>query len=257
MDRYDIRININPMRGSRYFELDAARGVALILMILYHILFCLYFFKTGLAPWFDPYTMSGAPIAFLFVVIAGVSLVLSTGRETRPVRAAKKLFFRGLYLLCFAAVITIVTRLVYPAETVVFGILHLLGVSTILTIPFVVMKVKPYIPLVFGIICIALSPIVSLLRGPAFLIPFGITYNGFATLDYEPLIPWFGVVLLGVALGSVVYKDGIRHGILTRLGEMPRGFAPLCFIGRHTLIIYLVHVPVIIGVLFLLGLVSL
>jgi uncharacterized membrane protein len=135
--------------------------------------------------------------------------------------------------------------------------LHLLGVSTILTIPFVVMKVKPYIPLVFGIICIALSPIVSLLRGPAFLIPFGITYNGFATLDYEPLIPWFGVVLLGVALGSVVYKDGIRHGILTRLGEMPRGFAPLCFIGRHTLIIYLVHVPVIIGVLFLLGLVSL
>ncbi len=74
------------MRGSRYFELDAARGVALILMILYHVLFCMYFFDTGLAPWFDPFTMSGAPIAFLFVVIAGVSLVLSAGRETSPVR---------------------------------------------------------------------------------------------------------------------------------------------------------------------------
>lgn len=245
------------MRGSRYFELDAARGIALILMIIYHILFCLYFFGTGLAPWFDPFTISGAPIAFLFVVIAGVSLVLSTGRETNPVRAAKKLLFRGLYLLCFAAVITIVTWLVYPAEFVVFGILHLIGIATLISIPFVVMKVKPYIPLAFGIICIALSPIVSMLRGPAFLIPFGITYNGFATLDYEPLIPWFGVVLLGVTLGLIIYKDGVRRGILTILGEMPRILAPLCFIGRHTLIIYLVHVPIIIGVLFLLGLVNL
>ena len=245
------------MRGSRYFELDAARGIALILMILYHILFSLYFFQTGVATWFDPYTMSGAPIAFLFVVIAGISLVLSTGREKNPVRAAKKLFFRGLYILCFAAVVTIVTWLVYPEEVVVFGILHMIGISTIISIPFVVMKVKPYVPLAFGIICIVLSPIVSLLRGPAFLIPFGITYNGFATLDYEPLVPWFGVVLLGVALGSVIYKDGVRHGLLTRLGEMPRCFGPLCFIGRHTLIIYLVHVPVIIGVLVLLGLVTL
>ncbi|ABN06523.1 protein of unknown function DUF1624 [Methanocorpusculum labreanum Z] len=245
------------MRGSRYFELDAARGIALILMILYHILFCLYFFGTGLVPWFDPYTMSGAPIAFLFIVIAGISLVLSTGRETSPVKAAKKLVIRSLYLLCIAAVITIVTWIVYPEETVVFGILHLIGVATILAIPFVVMKVKPYVPLVFGLICIVLSPFVSMLRGPAFLIPFGITYNGFATLDYEPLIPWFGVVLLGVALGQVIYKGGVRRGILTRLGEMPRVLAPLCFIGRHTLIIYIVHVPIIIGVLFLLGLVSL
>ena len=257
MDRYDIRININLMRGSRYFELDAARGIALILMIVYHILFCLYFFSTGLVPWFNPFSMSGAPIAFLFIMIAGVSLVLSTGRETSPVRAAKKLFFRSLYLLCVAAVITIVTWLVYPAETVVFGILHLIGISTILAIPFVVLKVKPYVPLVFGTICIVLSPFVSMLRGPAFLIPVGITYNGFATLDYEPLIPWFGIVLLGVSLGLVIYKNGVRQGLLTRLGEMPRAFSPLCFIGRHTLIIYLVHVPIIIGVLFLLGLVSL
>nr|WP_319379440.1 heparan-alpha-glucosaminide N-acetyltransferase domain-containing protein [uncultured Methanocorpusculum sp.] len=60
-----------------------------------------------------------------------------------------------------------------------------------------------------------------------------------------------------MALGQVIYKCGFRRGILTRLGEMPRGLAPLCFLGRHTLIIYIVHVPIIIGVLFLLGLVSL
>ncbi|WP_461752607.1 heparan-alpha-glucosaminide N-acetyltransferase domain-containing protein [Methanocorpusculum sp.] len=156
------------MRGSRYFELDAARGIALILLIIYHILFCLYFFGTGLVPWFNPYTMSGAPIAFLFIVIAGISLVLSTGRETSPVKAAKKLFLRSLYLLCIAAMITLVTWIVYPEEVVVFGILHLIGVATILSIPFVVLKVKPYVPLVFGIICIVLSPLVSMLRGRLF-----------------------------------------------------------------------------------------
>ncbi len=133
----------------------------------------------------------------------------------------------------------------------------MIDVATILSIPFVVLKVRPYVPLVFGLICIVLSPFVSMLRGPAFLIPFGITYNGFATLDYEPLIPWFGVVLLGVSLGLVIYKNGVRQGLLTLLGEMPRILAPLCFLGRHTLIIYLVHVPIIIGVLFLLGLISL
>ena len=245
------------MKESRYFELDAARGVALILMIVYHILFCLYFFGTGLISWFDPYVMSGAPIAFLFVVIAGISLVLSVGRDTSPVKSAKKLFFRGLYILCFAVIVTLVTWLIYPEEVVVFGILHLIGCATILAIPFVVMKVKPFISLAFGMICIVLSPIISMLRGPAFLLPFGIMYNGFATLDYEPLIPWFGVMLLGVALGSVIYKGGVRHGILTKLGTMPRAFSPLCFIGRHTLIIYLIHVPIIIGVMMLLGLVTL
>ncbi|MCK9313126.1 MAG: DUF1624 domain-containing protein [Methanocorpusculum sp.] len=245
------------MSRSRYYELDGARGIALLLMIVYHTVFCLYFFGTGLVPWFNPYEMSGAPIAFLFVVIAGISLVLSTGRETSPSRSAKKLFFRGLYILCFASVVTLVTWLVYPAEVVIFGILHLIGCATILAIPFVVMKIHAYIPLVFGIICIALSPIVSMLRGPAFLIPFGITYTGFATLDYEPLIPWFGVLLLGVALGLVIYRGGIRHGFLAKLETMPRTLAPLCFIGRHTLIIYLIHVPVIIGVLLLFGIITL
>ena len=245
------------MNESRYFELDGARGVALLLMIVYHTVFCLYFFGTGLVPWFDPYEISGAPIAFLFVVIAGVSLVLSAGRETSPSKSAKKLFFRGLYILCFAAVVTLVTWLIYPAEVVIFGILHLIGCATILAIPVVVMKVHSYIPLVIGIICIALSPIVSMLRGPVFLIPFGITYNGFATLDYEPLIPWFGIFLLGVALGSIIYKGGVRRGALTKIGTMPRALAPLCFIGRHTLIIYLVHVPIIIGVLLLFGIITL
>ncbi|MDO5844621.1 MAG: heparan-alpha-glucosaminide N-acetyltransferase domain-containing protein, partial [Methanocorpusculum sp.] len=123
--------------SGRYYELDAARGIALILMIIYHIIFCLYFF-TNTVLWFNPITYSGAPIAFMFIFIAGISLVLSAGKKEDTVKTAKKLFFRGLYVLVFAAVVSLVTFIVYPQGFVVFGVLHLIGVGTILAIPFVV-----------------------------------------------------------------------------------------------------------------------
>ncbi|MDV0442924.1 heparan-alpha-glucosaminide N-acetyltransferase [Methanorbis rubei] len=238
---------------ARYWELDAARGVAILLMIAYHIFFQLSFFAPTMIPWFNPYVMTGAPIAFLFVTIAGASLILFTAKEANIPKAAKKMFVRGLYILCFAAVITVASWILFPSETVVFGILHLIGCATILAIPFVVLKISPKITAAFGIVIIAISPLLSLVRGPAILIPFGITPVGFASLDYEPLIPWFGVMLVGVALGMIFYKGGVRQYFLQKFGEMPRAASPLAFFGRHSLIIYLIHNPIIFGVLVLVG----
>lgn len=241
----------------RYWELDAGRGVAILLMIGYHVLFQLSFFAPGFVPWFHPYVLTGAPIAFLFVVIAGVSLVLFMAREGSVLQAARKMFVRGGYILCVAAVITVVSWLIFPSEVVVFGILHLIGCATILAIPFVVLRVRGWITFGFGSVIIAISPLLAYVRGPAFLIPFGVTPMGFATLDYEPLIPWFGVLLVGVALGSVLYAGGVRCRALERFGEMPRAAAPVVFLGRHSLFVYLIHNPVIFAVLFAAGFVSL
>ncbi|MCZ0863235.1 DUF1624 domain-containing protein [Methanocorpusculum vombati] len=241
----------------RYWELDAGRGVAILLMIGYHVLFQLSFFAPGLVPWFNPYVLTGAPIAFLFVVIAGVSLVLFAAREGSLPGLVRKMFVRGVYILCFAAVITVGSWLIFPSEVVVFGILHLIGCATILAIPFVVLRVRGWITFGFGIIIVVISPLLAYVRGPAFLIPFGITPVGFATLDYEPLIPWFGVLLIGVALGSVLYAGGVRCRVLERFGEMPRAAAPVVFLGRHSLFIYLIHNPIIFGILFAAGFVSL
>lgn len=241
----------------RYWELDTSRGVAILLMIGYHVLFQLSFFAPERIPWFNPYVMTGAPIAFLFVTIAGISLVLFTAKESSQPKATKKMFVRGIYILCFAAVITAASWLIFPSRMVVFGILHLIGCATILSIPFVVLKIRGWITFSFGIIVIAISPLLAYVRGPAFLIPFGITPVGFTTLDYEPLIPWFGVLLIGVALGSVLYKGGVRCKVLEQLGEMPKAAAPVAFLGRHSLLIYLIHNPIIFGILFALGFVSL
>lgn len=245
------------MTKERYWELDAARCLAILLMIGYHVLFQLSFFKTGLVPWFDPYVMTGAPIAALFVTIAGISLILQAGKVESVPKAAKKLFFRGLYVLLFGLLITFATWILFPNQVVVFGILHLIGTATILAIPFVVLKMKPYIPFGFGVICILISPLLEYIRGPAFLIPLGIRPVGFATLDYEPLIPWFGVMLIGVTLGMYLYRNGKRCTFLEKLPAMPGILSPFCFLGRHSLAVYLIHQPIIFGILWLLGLVSL
>lgn len=242
---------------ARYWELDAARGVAILLMIGYHTLFQLSFFAPETVPWFNPYTCPGTPIAFLFVIIAGVSLTLFTAKDTRILDSAKKMVVRGLFILCFAAVITLASWLILPGEVVVFGILHLIGCATILAVPFVVLKIPARIPLVTGILVIVIAPLVSLVRGPALLIPFGITPVGFTTLDYEPLIPWFGVMLVGISLGMILYKDGMRCKPLERLPELPQAARPLTFLGRHSLGIYLLHNPIIFVCLFLAGVVAL
>lgn len=245
------------MVKERYWELDAARGIAILLMIGYHVLFQLSFFNTGLVLWFNPYIMTGAPIATLFILIAGISLVLQTGKEKNILLASKKLIIRGVYILCFAALITVVSWLLFPQQVIVFGILHLIGTATILSIPFVVLKMKPYIPLGCGLICVLISPLLEYIRGPAYLIPFGIRPEGFATLDYEPLIPWFGVMLIGLTLGLYLYPNGIRSGILDKLPKLPKIVAPISFLGRHSLVTYLIHQPIIFLVLWFSGLVAL
>lgn len=229
--------------GVRYYEVDAVRGAALFFMVLYHIIFCLYFFR--IISWFNPQTISGVPIAATFIFVAGISLILA-GR--RPAGVVK----RGAELLLCALLITAVTKIVYPQGFVIFGILHLIGVGTILSIPFLSGNVKWFIPAAVGTAVVLLSFFLPNTAGSLLLLPFGIPYAGFTSIDYEPLIPWFGVLLLGVAAGKILYPAGLRCVLLSRLPEMPKVLTPLCFVGRHTLLIYLLHVPVIILCVFLL-----
>ena len=114
---------------ARYYEVDAVRGVALLCMIAYHTVFCLYFF-TEYVPWFDPSVQSGAPIACAFIALAGLSLVLA---KAKP----KRYLIRGAELIGFGLLITLVTWIFYPSGFVVFGVLSLIGVGTILSIQFI------------------------------------------------------------------------------------------------------------------------
>lgn len=235
--------------SNRIVALDAARGGAIIAMIVYHIIFDLNYF--GIIT-FDPvFKYLAYPIAGAFIVIAGISLHLkaeSIGMQSDRRRYIRRFLSRGLKILLIAAAITIATW-VYPHDGfIVFGILHLIGTATILSIPFLALGRWNVIPAALIVmIWIFVFPI----SGPGYLIPIGIYPPGFITLDYEPLIPWFSLILLGVAAGSIISS---RKGFQKTSNRV---FRLLAIPGRNSLIIYCIHQPVIIGALVLTGLASL
>jgi uncharacterized membrane protein len=84
------------------------------------------------------------------------------------------------------------------------------------------------------------------------LLWLGIRQMGRYMVDYYPLLPWFGVALLGVFFGLTLYPGGRPRFELADLS--PKFPLPaLTFLGRNSLVIYLVHQPIILGALILLG----
>jgi len=236
--------------GSRLWEIDVVRGIAILMMILFHTLFDISFF--GIAPvnvssGFWHYFAYAT--ASLFLVVVGVSLVISHARAEQKFSGfllAKKYFLRGAGIFSLGLLVTLGTWLYLREGFVIFGILHLIGISIMLSPFFFRFRQWNIIP---GITCIAIGLWVTSGPGPMYLLPFGIHPANFMSVDYTPLFPWFGVVLCGMGVGEFLYPSGKRRYSIRSLP----GFlvTPLSCAGRHSLVIYLVHQPVIVILLAL------
>ena len=240
----------------RFIELDAARGIAILMMVVFHIQFDLSFFhilpttvyKTGFWNYF------GLTTTILFIGIAGVSATISGSRVVTAggeKGLVWKFFRRGIGLILLGMLITVGTYIYLEGSGfVVFGILHLIGTCVILA-PFA-LRLRYYNALI-GICIILATPLLAPVSGPFWLIPIGIHPGSFVSVDYEPLIPWSGFFFLGMALGSFLYPDGKRR-FRTRINSntlYPVVSSVACA-GRHSLAVYLVHQPVIVGILMVL-----
>jgi uncharacterized membrane protein len=71
----------------------------------------------------------------------------------------------------------------------------------------------------------------------------------FYSVDYFPVFPWFGVILMGMGLGDWLYP-GYRRRIPVRDISSSHFVRALAFLGQNSLAIYLVHQPVMISLLF-------
>jgi uncharacterized membrane protein len=242
----------------RFWEIDALRGTAVVAMVLYHFSYDLaYFglfdvgsFRSGLG------LNAGRLIGGSFIFLAGLSLTLSYGRATASRPSGGKLFrkylSRGLRIFSYALVITLLTWIFLPNEMIVFGILHLIGASIILAYPFLNLKL-PNVAL--GVACIAIG---FLLRGLDVDSPWLVWLGSdptFFMIDYWPIFPWFGVILFGIAAGNALYGDRRKQAASST--PRPSTIRPLAFLGRHSLVVYLIHQPVLLAALILLGMGSL
>lgn len=234
---------------ARYPEIDLLRGIAILMMILFHTIFDLTFFRIVPFDVMDGFWRYFAyATASLFLLIVGVSLSISHARAATRLQGralVQKFLLRGGGIFCCGLLVTVATWWYLQQGYVIFGILHLIGVAVMLSPLFFRFRTWNA---VIGIVFIALGWILATISGPMGLLVFGIHPLTFQSVDYTPIFPWMGLVLIGLALGEFAYPGGVRRWALPKLPE--QAIAPVTFLGRHSLLIYLIHQPVILLVLY-------
>ncbi|HIH37928.1 DUF1624 domain-containing protein [Candidatus Woesearchaeota archaeon] len=245
----------------RFWEIDALRGIAIFMMVIYHTLYDLAVFgQVSIDVLHGFWRYFARATAILFLLLLGISAAVSLQRG----RAHKVFFKRGLIVFGWGMLITLVTYLLLHEGFVIFGILHLIGISIILLPFFHDKKVFTSLTIILLLVLPFLFPFIQ--AGSIPLIPFGLPPSDFYSVDYYPLIPWFGVILLGLLAGNFLYHNGKRAYSVKKFSFLP--LTPLTtplttltsalgFMGKHSLAIYLLHQPIIIALLSMAGIISL
>ncbi len=239
----------------RFWEIDALRGIAILMMISYHLVFDLnYFGFTATDLNSLPALLVLYPIGSVFLLLVGLSLTLSYSRVNGTLTKYQlwiKYLKRGGGIFGLGLLITLVTW-IYPHDGfIIFGVLHCIGLSILLAYPFIRSRLPA---LLCGLLCIGVGIVLRTMITVDFpwLLWLGFVPTGFYTLDYFPLLPWFGLVLIGIFLGNSLYQNNTR---IFKLQDRSRFIVSrmLCFLGRYSLIIYLLHQLIIVGILYLLS----
>lgn len=237
-----------PIELKRIALLDALRGVALVAMAIYHFVWDLEFFgyvaagTAGTGGW----RLFARLIASSFIFLAGYSLVLGHGAGFRP-RAFMRRFVR---IAGAAALISFATWFAFPASFIFFGILHAIAAASLIGLLFLRLP-APASFLAAGAALVA--PLY--LRSPFFDTPLlwwvGLSETIPRSNDYVPLLPWLAPFLAGLGTAKLLQPLlRSRQSLADSESGRKLWIRPLAFGGRHSLAIYLIHQPVLIGLVY-------
>ncbi len=234
--------------------MDSLRGTAIVMMIVFHFLYDLNYFAGKSFVLTSGFWLVFARItASIFLLLVGISLTLSFSRAKEN-KTKKQLLGRylkrGVKIFSWGLLITLITFIFLREGFVIFGILHLIGISIILAYPLLKHK---YLNLLLGAVFITAG---LFLRNFTFdfkwLLWLGFTPRELYSFDYFPVLPWFGLVLVGIFIGNALYMNSRRGFRIPDLSGFP-AVKSLAFLGRRSLLIYLLHEPAIVIVLYLSG----
>lgn len=234
-----------PLPQQRFDRLDALRGLAMVWMAAYHFGFDLNHFGL-LQPRQSPHSDAlwvahRTAILSLFLFCAG----LSTAVAQDAGQGAVRFWRRWAQVAGCAVLVSVGSALVFPRSWIAFGVLHGMALMLLLARPAARLGALLWPLAAAGLLLPALW------RHELFNSPWlswtGLVTRKPVTEDYVPLLPWFGVMLAGVAAGQWL----LAHRRAQAAGGLPRALQPLAVLGRWSLSFYMLHQPVFFGVLML------
>ena len=228
-------------KRERIWELDALRGFCIVCVIFVHFMFDLVYFLGKQVDFPPLYTFIQQYGGAIFVVLSGCCATLGS-----------RSFRRGVLVFGCGMLITLVTfgmyRMGMAASDVVvkFGVLHLLGICMML---YPLLKKLPTTAL--SVLAAAIVAIGYAIQGMRFsvrwLFPLGFVYPGFTSSDFFPLLPQLGWFLLGIVIGRTLYHE--KRTLLPGTAQDFFLFRFFQWCGRQSLWIYLLHQPVVYGLI--------
>lgn len=235
-----------PPAGRRIIAIDVARGLALLAMAIYHFAWDLEFFGyaapgTTLQPEWKYFARL---IASSFLILVGISLVLGHAKKL-------ELHAFGLRLTkvtLAAAVISLATWVFVPGGFIFFGILHSIALGSVLALVFLKLHWGANLVAAGFFISGSLYFKTELLSAPAFYW-LGLAPTPPVSNDYVPVFPWFGLILIGIAIAQLA----LQFNFTTRLAQWKpdnRITDGLTFFSRHSLLTYLIHQPLLLGLIY-------
>src|SRR3989338_11188790 len=174
----------------RFWELDFLRGIAVVMMIVFHFLWDLNYFGIIQQPLYVGFWGIFQKItAISFLLLVGICLTISHNNAIAgKIGYRMKFLKRGARIFGLGLLITLMTFIFVPQGTIIFGVLHLIGISIILSILFVKLK---YVNVLLGIAFIAIGIYLqTLVFNFPWLLWLGFLFRGFFTFDYFSLLPW-------------------------------------------------------------------
>ncbi len=227
------------MMKKRFDILDAWRSLAIVLMVTYHFLYDLALF--GVITWQQlfstPLNIMQKFICCSFIFLAGTSA-----------RFSRNNLRHGLIVL--AAHIAVVIGALVGGQTIRFGVLALLGSSMVIWhfAGKYLQKIPGGLLAVFSAVLYFLTDrwTAGILVTSRWLYPLGLQYPGFSSADYFPLLPWLFLFLMGTTFGGWCLKHRDNR-LLT--APLPKA---LTFLGQHSLLVYVIHQPLLFGLSWLL-----